>query len=295
MKKISLVMVFVILISLLTGCMTGNASGKLKDVVKTGENRYTCTYDGVKHDFLIYLPSGSGNAPLVMLLHGYAESADQFRSKTDFHEAACPRGYAAVYVDGSSNKAGGAGANGWNSGISSEGNDDVAFLRELAVYLQEKYSLNKDRTYAVGFSNGAFMTHRLAMEAQDTFSGCVSVAGKMPKAVWEKRNESNNVSFFQVTGEKDNVVPKHSDRSADSAIDPAIEDVVDYWVTSDGLSFAEESEIGKGSKLTKYQAEGKRSKVWNLSVKDGYHSWPDDRINAFVINDLILDFFDAVN
>lgn len=295
MKKTSLVMVFVILISLLTGCMTDSASGKLKDVVKIDENKYSCTFDGVKHDFLLYLPSEYKNAPLVMLLHGYAESAELFRSKTSFHETAAPRGYAAVYVDGSSNKAGGAGANGWNSGISSEGNDDVAFLRDLAVCLQEKFSLNKDRTYAVGFSNGAFMTHRLAMEAQDTFSGCVSVAGKMPKAVWEKRNESNNVSFFQVTGEKDNVVPKHSDRSADSAIDPAIEDVVDYWVTSDGLSFADESETGKGSKLTKYQAEGKRSKVWNLSVKDGYHSWPDDRINAFVINDLILDFFDAVN
>ena len=264
----------------------------LKDIGVVSENKYTCKYDGVKHDFIVYLPEEPEGAPLVLLLHGYGESAETFRLKTHFLEQGCDRGYAVVYVDGSSNIGGSAAGKGWNSGISISGNDDVGFLKDLAKYLQDEYKLSHEKTYVAGFSNGAFMTHRIAMEAQDVFAVAVSVAGKMPKTVWEARNESNDVSFFQITGEKDEVVPKYSDKSADSAIDPAIEDVVGYWASSNGLTASKEEEIGKGSALTRYSEEGKISNVWNLSIKGGYHSWPEDNINGFKVNDLILDFFD---
>lgn len=286
MKKISLMVLVIFLISVISGCKINTSSTALKDISKTGDNKFTCTYEGVKHDFIVYLPDESKDAPMVMLLHGYGESAEAFRSKTGFHERSLGRGYAAIYV--------GASSSGWNSGIAADGNDDVAFLKALAGYLQDEYHLSKDKTYVTGFSNGGFMVHRIAMEAQDVFHGCVSVAGKMPKSIWQAKNDANNVSYFQVTGEMDDVVPKHSDKSADSSIDPAIEDVMDYWVSTNGLSLESEDEIGNGSHLKKYSSEGKKNKVWDLTVKDGKHSWPDDGINGFVINDLILDFFDSV-
>ena len=80
------------------------------------------------------------------------------------------------------------------------------------------------------------MAHRLAMEAGDTFRAVVSVSGMMQPEVWEKRNKTNNVSFFQITGEKDDVVPKRSDGTAKYTTAPAIEDVMEYWAKSDGLS-----------------------------------------------------------
>ena len=120
----------------------------------------------------------------------------------------------------------------------------------------------------------------------------VSVAGMMPEEIWINRKEANDVGVFQITGEKDDVVPKNRDGSAKYSKAPAIEDVMDYWVKANGLEEAESSEIGKGSVFTKYAKEGKDKQVWNLFIKDGRHSWPDEKITGIDINALILEFLE---
>lgn len=266
---------------------------ELTDVSQISENTYTCTYDNVKHDFLVYLPENTENAPFVIMLHGYGESAEGFCRNVHFEEPACEKGYAVIYVDGATDPNDATSSKGWNSGISSDGNDDVGFLCSLAKYLEKEYSLNEDKAYAVGFSNGGFMIHRLAMEGADVFTGVVSVAGKMPESIWNSKNDKNNISFFQITGEKDEVVPKISDDSYKHAKDPAIEDVMEYWVTSNDLKETDSSEIGNESVLTKYSKDGDNTRVWNLDVKNGRHSWPDESLCGFNMNSLILDFFET--
>ena len=269
-----------------------NAIVELSDVQSISDNKYTCSFENVKHDFIVYLPEDSDNAPFIIMLHGYGESGEGFCNKVHLEEEACERGFAVIYVDGASDPNDATSSSGWNSGIGKEGNNDVGFLCSLAKYLQNEYSLSSDRAYAVGFSNGAFMTHRLAMEASDVFAGVVSVAGKMPESVWNSKSSKNNISFFQITGDKDDVIPKNSDGSSKFSKDPAIEDVMDYWVSSNGLKLADQTEVGKGSVLTKYAGEGTdaRTKVWNLQVKDGRHAWPDESVCGFDMNSLILDF-----
>lgn len=83
------------------------------------------------------------------------------------------------------------------------------------------------------------------------------------------------------------------DGSAKFAKAPAIEDVMDYWVTSNRLAKCEETEIGKGSVLTKYAKEGSKKQVWNLSVKDGRHSWPEESISGINVNELIIEFLET--
>ena len=114
----------------------------------------------------------------------------------------------------------------------------------------------------------------------------------MPERIWEGAPENHEIGFFQITGEKDDVVPKDSDGSAKFAKAPAIELVMDYWVTSNGLAKSEEAEIGKGSILTKYTKEGSKKQVWNLFVKDGRHSWPEENISGIKVNELIVEFLE---
>ena len=183
---------------------------------------------------------------------------------------------------------------GWNSGLRESRNRDVELIKAVLNYLQDKYSFDENRTFAAGFSNGAFMIHRLAMEAGDRFAAVVSCAGFMTEFVWNEKNEKNDIGFFQITGEKDNVVPKNSDGSADHNKAPAIEDVMDYWVSSNGLTEKEETTIGKKDNvLTKYTGTDSGKQVWNLFVTDGYHSWPDEKLTGINTNELVLDFFDA--
>ena len=137
------------------------------------------------------------------------------------------------------------------------------------------------------------MDIRLATEADGRFTAFVSVAGVMPASVWEARPESNAVGFFQITGEKDDVVPKNSDGSARFAKAPAIEDVMAYWAESNGLELVETSLVGNDSVLTKYASADKPQQVWHLFVKNGHHSWPGEQFSKIDTNACILAFFEA--
>lgn len=289
---------------LFTGCARKNEASKklskklsqnlsLENITCLKGNNFTCTFDGIEHDFIVELPEQVMGAPLVILLPGYSNTADYMRFTTGFHKTANERGYAAVYVTGSISKYERTGGLGWNSGIAADGNPDVEFIVALTEYLQKEYGFDKARTFAAGFSNGAFMTHRLAMEAGDTFRALVSVAGKMPEKVWKNRNRKNHVGFMQITGELDDVVPKRFDGTVNRARDPAIEDVMDYWSASNGLKNITTETLARGSTLTKWTSPKKECQVWHLLVKDSHHFWPTEVINRIDANSLILDFFDA--
>jgi poly(3-hydroxybutyrate) depolymerase len=291
---------YAVICSLLLGISSGCGQKKavaprLEDITQKSGNCYSCTFDGVKHGFIIDLPEHTDNAPLVLMLHGYGSSAEDFRTSVQFEKDATPLGYAVVYVTGAPDPNDATSSTGWNSVSDPKGNKDTEFLVSLAEYLQEEYSLNKTKTYAVGFSNGAFMTHTLAMDASGTFSALVSVSGMMQADIWDRRKSSSNVSFFQITGEKDDVVPKNSDGSAKFAKAPPIEDVMSYWAESDGAELTEKINIGKATVLTRYVNTDTHAQVWDLLVKDGGHSWFTEKLNGFDTNELILEFFESLD
>ena len=138
------------------------------------------------------------------------------------------------------------------------------------------------------------MIHRLATEAGDLFSAFVSVAGTMPATLWNARPEKADISFFQITGEKDDVVPKQSNGSAQYSIFPAIEDVMAYWAEACSLEAMETEEIAS-SLLTKHYSAETPQQVWHLLVQNGRHSWPTERFTGIDANAQILLFFEALN
>lgn len=301
MKKHSYLLSIFILF-FLSACVSQKPASKLKEISARSQDHFECWYDGIIHDFIVDLPQEPAGAPLVIMLPGWGDSAESMRIITCFSDTANPRGYAVAYITGAKSKYERSGTVSWNSGIAAKGNDDVGFLLAMAEYLQSEYGFDREHTYAVGFSNGAFMTHRLAMEAGETFAACVSVGGFMPEKIWNERRIKNNVSFFQVTGEFDDVVPKHSDGTSSHSKIPAIEDVMLYWATSNNLYALEACPIGMGSSLVKWTyadedrpQTGRQPQVWNLVIKDGRHSWPEKRFSGIEINPLILDFFDEIS
>ena len=295
MKKLVVVCLVLGAFACLCGCgKKEKQKYTLENVVQESDTKITCTFDGVEHYVVLHLPEKTEGAPLVLMLHGHGESPERFSEMSHFEDMANEKGYGVVYVSGSVHAGDPTKLAGWNSGIYTEGNRDVDFLVTLAEYLQETYLFDAERTYAAGFSNGAFMTHRLAMEASDTFSAVVSVAGKMPVQLWEDRNKKNDVSVLQITGEKDDVVPKNSDGSAKSSKDPAIEEVMEYWAESNGLELTETVVVGERGTLTKYESEEKASKVWHVFIEEARHSWYGEMINKVDSNTVILDFFESL-
>ena len=183
---------------------------------------------------------------------------------------------------------------GWNS-LLTESNpvDDIGFLKSLAQFMQEKYGLTREETFAAGFSNGAFMMYRLALEGQDHFCAVASICGRMPEKLWPLRGEKASVGLLQISGTKDDVIPMRLNSTDKYTRSPAIEDVVAWFAESQGLSTEKETELAPGVVLFKYLEAGGTQKVWHVIVKDGHHGWFEKKYSGFDANDIILDFFDS--
>jgi polyhydroxybutyrate depolymerase len=121
----------------------------------------------------------NGGFPLVIVLHGNHPDATglMMRDWTTFDEQADTFGFAVAYPDG----VGGCWADGRGVTTADEaGVDDVAFLRALVGTSAERYGTFADRAVVAGVSNGAFMAHRMAIEASDqvaVFGGARSFPG----------------------------------------------------------------------------------------------------------------------
>jgi poly(3-hydroxybutyrate) depolymerase len=294
MKKRYLYVLFMIVAVLTVFALTGCSSGsKLENIEKEG-NKVKCTYEEVKHDFVVCLPEKSEDAPLVIILHGSGDSAENFRQQIGFEKEANALGYAVCYITGSINGKKGRNSCSWNYGRSEGDYDDVGFIKSVVNYLIDEYSLDKDHVYCAGFSNGGFMNFRLALEAQDVFRACVSVGGDLCKPLWKTRPEKNDVSMLVVVGEMDESVPKNFDESAKTALDPAIEDVVEYMASSNGLALRGTEAVGDGSIVQKYGADGDKDAVWGVLVAETKHCWPTEKSGGLDTNKLVLDFYETV-
>ena len=99
---------------ILTGCKSGT---KLENLVVDKENNIiSCEYEGVKREIIVSLPETAKNAPLIVMLHGAGDSADNFLKSSEFDKEANEKGYAVCFISGSINSKAGRNSRSWNYG-----------------------------------------------------------------------------------------------------------------------------------------------------------------------------------
>ena len=174
--------------------------GRMTDV--TGE----LTAGERTRGFALRLPRGaSGGMPLVIVLHGNHPDAtgQMMRDWTTFDAQADAFGFAVAYPDG----VGGCWADGRGVTTADEaGVDDVAFLRALVDTSAERHGTHPDRAVVAGVSNGAFMAHRMALEASEKVAVFAAVAGGLPASLRDVR-PAHAVSAMLIHGTADPVPP----------------------------------------------------------------------------------------
>ena len=162
---------------------------------------------GRTRTFTIRLPrrASEQRVPLVLALHGNHPTAGGalMRAWTTFDRQADAWGMAVAYPDGFS----GCWADGRGVTTADEaGVDDVAFLRALIDWAADRCDTIPDRTIVAGLSNGAFMAHRMALEASDRVAVMAAVAGGMPEAL-RGVQPTHAVSVLLVHGTADKISP----------------------------------------------------------------------------------------
>lgn len=145
--------------------------------VKTGISTRAVTSSGVERCYLLYAPPGFSPAekvPVVFALHGFAANPQGFRGMTGWKDIADRETFLVVYPHGSSFPLR------WNTAPTAkiEHIDDVQLISDLLDDLSAVATIDRDRVYVIGFSNGGSMADKIACELADQVTAVGMVAGK---------------------------------------------------------------------------------------------------------------------
>jgi polyhydroxybutyrate depolymerase len=105
-------------------------------------------------------------------------------------------------------------------------NDDSTYLRNLILWAQKEYSIDKKKVYVTGLSNGGFMSYRMAQDHSDLIAAIVPFAGVGYKK-WPTK-PSGPVSVLHIHGTKDETVKWNGGRFGFRAY-PSAEENFDNW------------------------------------------------------------------
>ncbi len=159
---------------------------------------------GMKRTFLLHSPSPQNKkpAPLLIALHGGGGQGSGMMKLSGLNEVSDRNGFFVVYPDGVEKN--------WNDGrltIKRKDVDDVQFISDLVDQLTKKYSIDPERVYVTGISNGGMMSFRLGCELSRKIAGIAVVAASMPVILQRTCNPTRSLPVVMFSGTDDPIMP----------------------------------------------------------------------------------------
>ena len=168
-----------------------------------GSSDHVLEHDGRRRHYRLHVPPVLPlGAPLVIQLHGGGGNGTGLDRLTRFHQLADRERFAVVSPDGFDRH--------WNDGRAADnrpGVNDVGFVAALIDCLAGWLPIDRRRVYAVGISNGAMLTARLAAQLPDRIAAFAQVAGTVAEDAPVWWNPDRPVPLIQFHGDADVIVP----------------------------------------------------------------------------------------
>ena len=241
-------------------------------------------HDGIDRQYIYYEPTElNEQLPLVFVMHGFTGDANDIKNYSKMNDFADQYGFAVCYPRGTVDSG---GNRFWNVGYAFHQNEtvnDVGFLTELAVYLQDTHALNPDYTFATGMSNGGEMCYMLACQAYDTFKAVAPVAGMILQVILDECDESPAIPIFEIHGSQDNVTPLSGDPDNNDGWGayPSIQSTINYFAEKNecttvvnGLVPNIDTSDNSFIESEKHLNGINENEVWYYKVVGGGHDWP---------------------
>ena len=239
-------------------------------------------HDGIQRDYILYIPAiydGNTDVPLVLNFHGIESNATEQMFYGDFRDIADTEGFLLVHPEGTLLN----GVQHWNVDNFTAGTttgstaDDVGFTEALIDELASQYTINLDRVYSTGMSNGGYMSLLLACQLSEKIAAVASVTGSMTPETYDACNAQHPTPMLQIHGTSDSDVPYNGVWWSRS-----IEDVISYWVdynncdTNPTITSFPDIDPLDGSTVDHFVYSGGDNDVTteHMKVTGGNHTWP---------------------
>lgn len=293
MKNYTILLLLLLLALISCSEDSSSAEEEAPEIDITNTGLQSVMIDGVRRSFVLHYPNNlPPNPPLVFLMHGYGESAQESYYRP-LNDLASEKGFVVVYPQGLPDRSGVAH---WNAGLSISEVDDVNHLSELALRMQQQLGLDPNRTYATGISNGGFMSYHLAANRPDIFKGVVSLIGTMSGATWQARERFQPVPVLQLSGALDQVVPIDGSMTALGGWGgaPDMNTIVDFLVDLNQCQQADTLQINEHTQAFRYSNGTNGNQVWYYLIDNMAHDVPIGLNGTLNSYDLLWEFLSAI-
>jgi len=220
-----------------------NALNGCVDPLTPGDHRRTLVFGGQSRSYDVHIPpgyDGSTAVPLVLDFHGFPSSPTEQAGVSGWRSLADSEGFIVAYPLGLFGQSdapevdtahgpsfnGGPLCCGW---AALRRIDDVGFARAIVQAVAAEANIDRARVFATGWSNGGFMSHRLACEAADVFAAIAPVAGRIGLFPPTSCQPSRPIAVIEFAGLHDPNVPYQGGTGRPSALESFA-----YWRDANG-------------------------------------------------------------
>lgn len=253
---------------------------KQDERLSVGVNRIEFSFNGLTRSFLVHIPDSldEESHPVLFAFHGGQGTNTIYPPALE--DLITHKQWVGVYPQG----VGGF----WNSDIGTSSANDTGFVRIIIAWLHERLTIDDNRIYALGFSNGAIFCHKMARES-DIFAAIAPVNGS-----WLTGQSISStaplISVFQVSSKFDEIVP-YSGGSPQGLSFQAVPAMMDAYAAHNGCSTSEAT-LDDNSSITIYgytECADQELKIYKLN--NTTHFLSDATWNS--IYPVIVDFLDG--
>ena len=271
-------------ITLLLICLVGSVNAQ---TTVTG----SFVHGGITRTYSFYVPASyvpGTPVPMVIGLHGLSSSGADFAQNRDFRPIADTANFIMVHPDGSTMF----GVKFWNYGsVLGSTVDDVGFLEALIDTISADYSINPQRIYCTGMSNGSFMAYYLACQS-NRFAAIGAVTGSMSVDMYDECDPQNPIPVLHIHGTDDSTNPYEGTSTM-----KGIDETSQFWGDQNNcnpvpaVTSIPDITTSDNATATRYLYSGGTNghTVELFKITGGGHSWPGWPVSGSSEN-ICMDF-----
>ena len=206
--------------------------------------------------------------PLVLNFHGYSSTANSQALLSKMIAKSDSVGFIEVHPTGVGL------LNSWNGGAccgtaASQNLDDVQFASDLIDEIAKTHCVDPARIYATGFSNGGFLSHRLACELSERIAAIAPVSGVIGI---DDCAPARPMPVMHFHGTADLTVPYTGNPLIDYI---SAQDVFDFWSNHNSCADSETSFDEGDSSCVSGTGCTAGGAITLCTISGAGHTWPN--------------------
>ncbi|MFY7668120.1 MAG: alpha/beta hydrolase-fold protein [Crocinitomicaceae bacterium] len=231
------------------------------------------SHGGNTRTYMYYKPTAwtpSQQLPLLVVLHGLTQTGGGVMDITQFNQLAEANNFIVCYPNGLNNA--------WNASmnVTVSSADDKGFIETLVQYFHTNFNTNPQKQYLCGFSNGGFMSHKMACESSECFAAIATVSGNMSDTTYANCNPQYNPAVLHIHGTSDAIVPYDGGPSTGVSVDQTMQ----KWASFLNCNSTLTSVVMPNPSLTDFSSPERisysscTSPLELIKITGGGHQWP---------------------